>query len=131
MGVGIGTDRRGSELVSPDKYLECELDFENRTHYLVDVYKAARFVALSGFFLMLLLAAVNYVGHSPSAGAKEIIQALRADPELIELFRGPKGEKGEKGDIGEKGKTGDPGPKGPKGEKGDTGLSKPRSTSVV
>ena len=96
-----------------NEYLKCEVDSENRTDYLVNVYEAARFFALSGFFLMLLLAAANYLGNSPSDSAKHTIRELRRDPILIDLLRGPKGEKG------------DLGPRGPKGEKGDPALSKP------
>lgn len=42
-----------------------------------------------------------------------------ADPEQIELLRGPKGDKGERG---EPGKAGPPGPPGPHGEQGPRGV---------
>lgn len=111
-------------------YLLCEMDTDNGTNYLVNVYEAARFFALSAFTLMLGLVAANYINHPSARDAEKVIQQLRSDPKLIDLLRGPKGDKGdkgergtkgEKGDMGEKGEKGDMGPKGSKGDKGDKG----------
>ena len=116
-----------------NEYLSCEVDSENRTSYLVDVYATARFFALSGFLLLLGLAAMSFLAHSPSASAKQSIEALRKDPQLMDLLRGsagrdgPKGDRGDQGSQGLKGDTGAVGPKGhpgsvgPKGERGEKG----------
>jgi hypothetical protein len=86
-----------------DDYLRCEVDSENRTGYLVHVYEAARFYALTGLVLMLMLASVNYLSDEPSDAAERIVRLVRSNPRMVELLRGPKGDKGEKGERGPKG----------------------------
>ncbi len=116
-----------------NEYLKCEVDSENRTHYLVDVYKTARFYALAGFMLMLTLATVNFLKHSPTSYAKQTIQELRNDPQLLTLLRGTNGQDGKKGDagpVGLKGEKGDIGPSGPKGDKGDVGPMGPKGDAA-
>lgn len=67
----------------------------------------------------------------PSDKERDAIRALRSDPNLMELLRGPKGEMGppgKQGNIGPQGppgRQGPPGPPGPKGDKGDRGDSGP------
>jgi hypothetical protein len=82
-------------------YLRCQVDADNRTDYLLDIYKVARFFSLLAFFIILLLLSVNYFSRSSSTDHEKVIQQLRSDPKLIELLRGPKGDKGEKGEKGE------------------------------
>ena len=79
-------------------YLRCQVDADNRTDYLLDIYKVARFFSLFAFSIILLLLSVNYFSHSSSTEAEKVIQQLRGDPKFIDLLRGPKGEKGDKGD---------------------------------
>jgi hypothetical protein len=128
--IGLETNDLKKALIN--EYLRCEVDSGNRTDYLVNVYETARFFAFSGFLLMLMLASINFLSHSPSSYAKETVQELKKDPQLVDLLRGSTGKdgpKGEKGDPGMIGPKGDPGPTGPKGEKGDPGMIGPKGGS--
>jgi Collagen triple helix repeat (20 copies) len=102
-------------------YLNCQIDADNRTNYLVDVYKVARFFSLFAFSIILVLLSVNYFHRSSSTDPEKIIQQLRSDPKLIDLLRGPKGDVGEKGDRGDRGLNGEKGDKGATGERGERG----------
>lgn len=96
-------------------YLRCQVAMDNRTDYLVDLYKAARFFFLLAFTVVALLFSVNFLLDAPKNRTEDVIRALRSDPSLIELLRGPKG------DIGPKGHSGDPGAQGADGKPGDKG----------
>ena len=96
-------------------YLQCQVALDNRTDYLVDLYKVARFFFLSSFTLIVILFSISFVSSSARSDASEIIRQLRSDPELIELLRGPKGGQGGQGNKGDQGE------RGPQGQKGDNG----------
>jgi hypothetical protein len=106
-------------------YLGCETATDNRTDYLVEGYKVARFFALSALSLIAFLFFFNYLFHKPAGSdATKIVEQLRSDPSLINLLRGPKGDigpQGGKGDTGDQGPQGIPGPKGDQGPRGDKG----------
>ena len=102
-------------------YLLCETATNNRTDYLVDVYKAARFYFLSAFTLVAALFAINFFLHSPDDEMKAVLQRLRGDQVFIESIRGQKGDKGDRGEKGDRGDKGDKGDKGERGEKGEKG----------
>lgn len=97
-------------------YLRCQIDMDNRTNYLVDLYKAARFFALLAFAVFVALFSINFLCNSPRDQTKRIIRELRSDPALIELLRGPKGDEGEKGEQGDPGLQGRVRPKGERGQ---------------
>lgn len=97
-------------------YLRCQVAADNRTDYLVDLYKVARFFFLSAFSLVVVLFSVSFLSTSEHDDTKELIRNLRSDSELIELLRGPKGAKGERGDKG------DPGKRGLQGEDGEDAV---------
>jgi hypothetical protein len=102
-------------------YLNCQVDSDNRSDYLLDIYKVARFFSLFAFCIILILLSVHFFSRSSSTDAEKVIQQLRSEPKLIDLLRGPKGEKGDKGDQGESGLKGERGEKGDKGERGEKG----------
>lgn len=95
--------------------LQCQVDTDNRTNYLVDLYKAARFFFLLAFTVVVFLFSVSFLFDSSKSRTDEVIRTLRSDPKLIELLRGPKG------DIGPRGNTGDQGIQGADGMQGRTG----------
>ncbi len=95
-------------------YLRCQIDMDNRTNYLVDLYKAARFFVLLSLTVFIGLFFINFVYISPKDQSERIVRQLRSDPVLIELLRGPKGKKGDRGNQGLQGKI---------GLKGDSGLN--------
>lgn len=118
-----------------NSYLRCQVDTNNITDFLADLYKTARFYFLFGFVVIFVIFSISYFVRSPSSEAEAVIQQLRSDPKLIEDLRGPRGEKGEKGDRGEKGPQGERGPqgekgvqgeRGPRGEKGEKGEPAPK-----
>lgn len=97
-------------------YLRCQVALDNRTDYLVDLYKVSRFFFLSSFSLVVVLFSMSFLSDSPKNAAKEIIRELRSDSELIKLLRGPTGEKGESGMNGGRGLQGEPGARGERGQ---------------
>lgn len=81
-----------------------------RNDFLVDVYKAGRRMSVLSFGCALALLALAV---SDRLGREDrLILKLRADPQLVELLRGPKGQ------VGPSGRTGKSGPKGDAGERG-------------
>jgi hypothetical protein len=107
-----------------NSHLQCQTELDNRTDYLVEVYKVARFFFLSAFSLLVLTVGLNSLLISPDAQAKAIAKELRTDTNFVQSIRGEKGDpgppgaqgsRGPKGDPGSKGERGDPGPKGDKG----------------
>ncbi|MCA9106818.1 MAG: collagen-like protein [Planctomycetales bacterium] len=96
-------------------YLQCQVALDNRTDYLVDLYKVSRFFFLASFTLVVILFSISFLSSSPRSETSEIIRQLRSDPKLIDLLRGPKGEQGEDGNKGDQGRQG---PQGRIGENG-------------
>lgn len=118
--VGLKKDDLKKSLIN--SYLRCQVDTDNFTDYLADLYKTARFYFLFGFIVIFGIFSINYfLRPYPYGGPKEVIQELRSNPELIDLLRGPKGEKGEHGEQGPKGDVGPQGRRGPKGDRGEKG----------
>ncbi len=99
--------------------LQCQSDIDNRTDYLVDVYRTARCFFLFALTLATLMFCENLIRSPQHTRSQLFLQDLRSDPDLIELLRGSKGEQGEKGPTGEKG---DRGIQGLQGEKGKSGA---------
>jgi hypothetical protein len=138
--VALESDDLKKSLVN--QHLQNSVVAENRTDYLVDVYKVARASFLTAFCIIVGLFSVNFLTRTPAGDANRIIRELRSDPALLRLLQGPKGDrgdagaKGEKGDLGgkgERGETGPPGPKGdtgPKGPKGDVGPRGERAATT-
>lgn len=100
---------------------KCRTDLDNRTDYLVEIYKVARFFFLSAFTVLVLLLSLNLFLFSPGDTAKAVALELRSDTNFLASVHGDKGDTGIKGEPGEKGASGDPGTKGEPGRKGDPG----------
>jgi hypothetical protein len=104
----IAIDQADISLTSDDlkkslinAYLRCAVELGNGTHYLVDIYRAARFFFLSAFTAIVLLFSINFLFRSPDNQAKAIAHELRSDDAFIKLVHGEKGERGEPGQRGE------------------------------
>lgn len=109
-------------------YLKCATVTENRTDFLVELYKVAQFFFLSAFTIISLLFSVNFFTQSPDREMNDVLRRLRGDQIFIDSIRGERGAKGDigpkgdKGDTGPKGDKGDSGPRGERGEKGESGT---------
>ena len=103
-----------------NRHLRCTASSENRTDYLVELYRAARFCFLSALTIVAGLVLASVIRNSPADQTERIVREIRSDPALINLLRGPKGNDGNKG---ERGNQGLPGLKGDRGEKGDRGSN--------
>lgn len=110
-----GTDLKKSLL---NRHLKCCAASENRTDYLVDLYRAARCCFLSALTIVAGLVLSTVVLNSPADQTERIVRELRSDSALTNLLRGPKGDTGMKGDRGDQGLTGSKGEKGDKGDRG-------------
>jgi hypothetical protein len=113
--VGLDKDNLKKSLIN--SYLRCQVDTNNGTDFLADLYKTARFFFLFGFIVIFIIFSSSFFTRTPSNETERILEQLRSDPKLIELLRGPRGDTGPKGDQGEQG------PKGEKGEKGEPGKN--------
>jgi hypothetical protein len=127
VGVGMSIDITQCEISLPsDDFkkclinlcFKCRTDLDNRTDYLVEIYKVARFFFLSAFTVLVLLFSINLFLFNSKDSAKAIALELRGDTNYLQSVRGEKGNPGIKGDPGSKGELG---PKGDRGEKGDSG----------
>ena len=88
-----------------------------RNNFLVDIYKAGRRMCVLSFACalgLLTFAVLDRIGRED-----RFILKLRADPQLLELLRGPKGMPGATGAAGAAGPSGS---KGDQGEKGSAYL---------
>jgi len=137
-----------------NSYLRTRADLEQRTDYLADVYKVARFFFLSAFSLLVATIVINSFFASSGAQAKAVAKELKTDADFLRSahgsrgmpgpqgppgvqgvqgvagpqgVQGPPGQPGPKGDPGPKGERGDPGPKGDKGDPGPRGDPGPKS----
>ena len=77
-----------------NSYLQSQAAVDCRTDYLADLYKCARFFALLAFAAFVMLFSVDSLAASPKNETDRIVRELRANPELVELLRGPQGEQG-------------------------------------
>jgi len=84
-----------------NRHLRCTAASENRTDYLVELYRAARFCFLSALTIIAGLVLSSLLMNSPADQTERIVREIRADPALTNLLRGPKGDEGQKGDRGE------------------------------
>ncbi len=84
-------------------YMRTQVDTDNRTNYLADVFKTARFFFLMAFSMIVVLCSIAFFAPSEATRAEAFANELRGDPRLIDLLRGPKGDKGEHGAGGERG----------------------------
>lgn len=67
-------------------YLQCEVATDNRTDYLVDLYKVARFFFLSSFSFVVILFSVSFLSNTNQNDTKNILQELQSNPELRKLL---------------------------------------------
>jgi hypothetical protein len=137
VGVGMTIDitQQEAELKADDLkkclinlYLRCMGTLDNRTDYLVELYKVARFYFLSAFTVLVSLLILNLLLVTPKKSANAVALELRSDTNFLQSVRGDTGQQGASGPKG------DPGPKGEKGEPGEriilisnqnTGLTNP------
>lgn len=101
-----------------NRNLECQAACDNRTNYMVDVYRTARFYFLVALSIVAVLFAATLSTRRASDPAQEFIASLRGNSDLLSILTGPRGPAGLPGVRGMKG---DSGPQGQKGEKGDQG----------
>jgi hypothetical protein len=101
-----------------NRCLQCCAATENRTDYLVELYRSARFCLLSALTIIAGLVLTSLLMSSPSDQTERIVREMRSDPPLTNLLRGPKGDTGQKGDRGDRGATGFKGENGDKGDRG-------------
>ena len=101
-----------------NRYRECSADIDNRTDYLVDVYRVARFCFLSAASIVAGLVVVSLWMNSPSDQNERLVREIRSDATLIEILRGPQGNRGAQGERGESGADGHKGERGARGENG-------------
>jgi hypothetical protein len=104
-------------------YLKCGTATENRTDFLVELYKVAQFFFLSAFLIIALLFSANFFTQKPDEEMKDVLKKLRGNQTFIDSIRGEKGDKGDAGSKGDKGDRGPQGERGNKGEKGDSAAS--------
>lgn len=102
--VDLETDNFKKSLIN--LYLRCQVALDNRTDYLVSLYKSARFFFLMAFTVVVFLFSVSFLFDTSKGRADEVIRSLRSNPALIELLRGPKGDQGSHGADGQKGERG-------------------------
>lgn len=80
-----------------NRQLRCCAATENRTDYLVDLYRAARFCFLSALTIVAGLVLTSLLMNSPADQTERIVRVVRSDSTLTNLLRGPKGDSGDRG----------------------------------
>lgn len=86
-----GADLKKSLL---NDHVKCSAATENRTDYLVELYRAARFCLLSALTIIAGLVLLNQLTTDPKDQAERVVRELRSDSGLTNLLRGPKGDAG-------------------------------------
>ncbi len=90
--------------------------------FLIGTYKAARRSLCLALMSIVVIGIVEAYETKPFDQEKKFIGDLRANPDLIELLRGPAGRAGSQGERGTPGATGVQGAKGDKGDAGPAGI---------
>lgn len=121
----VGLEEKDLKKSLINVYLKCRTATDNRTDFLVELYKVAQFFFLSAFTIIVLLFSLNFFTQSPDDEMKHVLKRLRGNQTFIESIRGERGEKGEAGIKGDKGDRGPQGERGEKGEKGDEDYGPP------
>ena len=85
----------------------CRTILDNRTDYLVEVYKVARFFFLSAFTILLSLFVLNLFLINPKDSVLAAARELRSDTNFLQSVRGDKGAPGPAGVTGPKGDNGE------------------------
>jgi hypothetical protein len=116
----VSLDAANLKRAQINQYLQCRTGTDAITNYAVDLYRTARFYALSGFLLIFVICSIAYFRLSASDPQK-LMRDLQSDPALQSRLRGPQGDKGDQGPKGDPGASGPPGPSGKQGPKGDQG----------
>lgn len=83
-----------------NSFLYIQRTTDNRSDYLVELYKVARFFFSIAFFIVVVLFGVNFFSDTPKDQAERIVREIRSDPALVALLRGPQGKAGDKGEKG-------------------------------
>ena len=73
-------------------------DMDNRTDYLVEIYKAARFFFMSAFTVSVILFCANFFLQSPNSEAKAVVREIQTNTNFINYVHGAKVNRGDKGD---------------------------------
>ncbi len=110
-------------------YLQCRADTDQRSSYLVEVYKAARFSFFGAFVCASFLFTFGFLSKSQEDPSQQLIRSIRGNPKLIETLRGPKGDTG----FGKQGPPGKPGvsPKVDIDEIAETVFKKARNEKLI
>lgn len=67
--------------------LLCATDIDNRTDYLVDLYKTSRFYLMVGFTLLFVVFSHSYFLHSGGTETDKVINKIRDNPEFQKMIR--------------------------------------------
>ena len=125
-GMRVTIDQHEAELAQKElkkslinNFRHCATDQENRSDYLAEVYRVARFFFLSSLMALTILFTVNLFSSHPADQARAVASQLHGDTNFIQSVKGERGSQGPKGDIGV------PGPKGDQGERGERGPAGP------
>lgn len=108
-----------------DDYIRAARFLDKRTNYVATIFAIAR-VWVSLALALVIVVLVVYVAIGKQSSNEEIIRALRSDPNLLEMLRGPKGGTGLAGSPGPRGEPGLPGPRGESGPAGPQGPQGPQ-----
>jgi hypothetical protein len=83
--VPLGKDDLKKSLIN--KNIEKASDIDNRTDYLVDLYRTSRFYMMFGFVLLFVVFSHSYYVRTRVSDTDRILNQLRADPRFEELVR--------------------------------------------
>ena len=67
--------------------VHCATQMDNRTDYLVDLYKTCRFYLMAGFVMLFVVFSHSYVGRAIGTDTEKVINKLRDDPKFQDAVR--------------------------------------------
>jgi hypothetical protein len=83
----VGLDKADVQKSLINSNLHCATQMDNRTDYLVDLYKTCRFYLMVGFVLLFVVFSHSYFARAGGGDADRAINKLRDDPQFQNLVR--------------------------------------------
>ena len=83
----VGLNKEDLAKSQINSHLDRAADLDNRTDYLVDVYRTSRFYLMVGFCLLFLVFSHSYFARSFGSVADKVANKLKGDPKFKDMVR--------------------------------------------
>jgi hypothetical protein len=86
----VGLDKANVQKSLINSNLNCATEMDNRTDYLVDLYRTSRFYLMVGFVLLFVVFSHSYFARAGVSDTDKVFNKLREDPKFKDMVRDAK-----------------------------------------